>query len=87
MCIRDRVSADRIFSLLDEKNQEDPFEGDWSQPIIGKVEFRDVWFAYDADNWILKGVSSVSYTHLDVYKRQGFINAYLKASSLGQLQK
>ena len=28
------VSADRIFSLLDEKNQEDPFEGDWSQPII-----------------------------------------------------
>ncbi len=51
------VSADRIFALLDEKNQEDPFEGDWDKPIVGKVEFRDVWFAYDEDNWILKGVS------------------------------
>ena len=51
------VSADRIFSLLDEKNQEDPLAGDWDQPIVGKVEFRDVWFAYDADNWILKGVN------------------------------
>ena len=51
------VSADRIFSLLDEENQEDPFEGDWNQPITGKVEFRDVWFAYDEENWVLKGVS------------------------------
>ena len=48
------VSADRIFSLLDEENQEDPFEGDWNQPITGKVEFRDVWFAYDEENWVLK---------------------------------
>ncbi len=51
------VSADRIFALLDEKNQEDPFEGDWDKPVAGKVEFRDVWFAYDEENWILKGVS------------------------------
>lgn len=51
------VSADRIFALLDEENQEDPFAGDWDKPIVGKVEFRDVWFAYDADNWILKGVN------------------------------
>ncbi len=51
------VSADRIFSLLDEENQEEPFAGDWDKPIKGKVEFRDVWFAYDDENWVLKGVS------------------------------
>ena len=42
----------------------------------------------------LDAVRTVSYTHLDVYKRQvmdgdlnGFINAYLKAASLGTLKK
>jgi len=51
------VSADRIFALIDEKDQEDPYAGDWDKPVVGKVEFRDVWFAYNDENWILKGVS------------------------------
>ena len=25
--------------------------------VRGEIEFRDVWFAYDAENWVLKGLS------------------------------
>lgn len=52
------VSADRIFSLLgNDKNLEDPDAGDYEGVMRGEVEFRDVWFAYEGDNWILRGLS------------------------------
>ena len=53
------ASAEKIFSVLDEKpeivNPEHPVEVN----INGRIEFKDVWFAYEKDNWILKNVSFV----------------------------
>lgn len=52
------VSADRIYELLDDEGrQEDLQAGAPAQRFAGKVEFRNVWFAYDEQNWILKDVS------------------------------
>lgn len=50
------VSTDRIYELIDEPETEERdvgFVGD----IAGEIEFRDVWFAYNDENWVLKGVS------------------------------
>jgi len=53
------VSTDRIYELLDDDAQEELDEGSHHGPILGKVEFRDVWFAYQDEDWVLKGVSFV----------------------------
>ncbi len=52
------VSADRIRSLLEQKDEleqdaPDAFAGE----IRGEVEFRDVWFAYNDEDWVLRGLS------------------------------
>ncbi len=51
-------SSERLFNLLDVKpavkDLPDAIElGD----VEGKIEFKNVWFAYEEDNWILKDVS------------------------------
>ena len=52
------ASAEKIFTILDEENEiiegtrkidEDTFKGD--------IEFKNVWFAYEDEDWILKDVS------------------------------
>lgn len=53
------ASAEKIFSILDEKpeivNAENAsLKGDI---IKGKIEFRNVWFAYEKDDYILKDIS------------------------------
>ena len=52
------TSSERLFNLLDVKPEvvdaEDAIEID---SFKGKIEFRNVWFAYEKDNWILKDVS------------------------------
>lgn len=54
------VSADRIFELLDAReDQEDLETGLPVERLEGRVEFQDVWFAYNEDEWVLKGVSFV----------------------------
>lgn len=51
------VAANRIFNVLDMKD-EIPDEGNKrDEHIHGRVEFRNVWFAYSGENWILKDVS------------------------------
>jgi len=50
------ASSERIFRLLDEP-QEDPGRGATIESFRAKIEFRDVWFAYNEEEWILKGVS------------------------------
>ncbi len=50
------ASSERIFRLLDEV-QEDPGLGTTLESFKARIEFRDVWFAYDNEEWILKGVS------------------------------
>ncbi|MDQ7095344.1 ABC transporter ATP-binding protein [Desulfosporosinus sp. PR] len=52
------VSADRIFELLDqEDNLEDLEAGRALERIEGKIEFKNVWFAYNDQDWVLKGIS------------------------------
>ncbi|MBE6542257.1 MAG: ABC transporter ATP-binding protein [Ruminococcaceae bacterium] len=52
------ASAEKIFTIMDMKpeivDDEDAIELDH---IDGDIEFRDVWFAYNEDEWVLKGVS------------------------------
>ncbi len=52
------ASAEKIFSILDMTpivvDEEDAIEPD---EIKGEIEFRDVWFAYNEDEWVLQGVS------------------------------
>ncbi len=52
------TSSERLFNLLDVKpevvDKEDAIE---IESFKGKIEFRNVWFAYEKDNWILKDVS------------------------------
>lgn len=51
------VSTDRIYEILDETDIEDPEAGAHGGPVKGTVEFKDVWFAYQDEDWILKGIS------------------------------
>ena len=54
------TASERLFNLLDVKpdvvDEEDAVEIDH---IDGKIEFKNVWFAYKEDEWILKDVSFV----------------------------
>lgn len=51
------VSAERIFEVLDT-NEFTPEIGNYKpQEIKGKIEFKNVWFAYNEDNWVLRDVS------------------------------
>ena len=52
------ASAEKIFTVMDMQPEivdaEDAIE---METIRGEIEFRDVWFAYKPDEWVLKGVS------------------------------
>lgn len=52
------VSSERVFSLLDEPLASPAVEKPgWPGRAHGRIEFRNVWFAYEAEDWILKDVS------------------------------
>lgn len=52
------ASAEKIFTVLDiEPELADEPDAIEVEHIRGEIEFRDVWFAYEPDLWILKGVS------------------------------
>ena len=52
------ASAEKIFSIMDMVpevvDEPDAIE---LEEIRGEIEFKDVWFAYKPDEWVLKGVS------------------------------
>ena len=50
-----RVSAGRVFELMNEKGE--PVEEKPLKRYDGNIEFEDVSFAYEADQYVLKGVS------------------------------
>ena len=58
MLQRSFASAEKIFTIMDMVpevvDSEDAIELD---EIRGEIEFRDVWFCYKPDEWVLKGVS------------------------------
>ena len=58
MLQRSFASAEKIFSVLDIVPEivDEPDAVDLDE-IRGEIEFRDVWFRYKPDEWVLKGVS------------------------------
>ncbi|MBQ8813127.1 MAG: ABC transporter ATP-binding protein [Lachnospiraceae bacterium] len=58
MLQRSFASAEKMFTIMDMVpevvDEEDAIELD---EIKGEIEFKDVWFAYKPDEWVLKGVS------------------------------
>ncbi|HHU77930.1 MAG: ABC transporter ATP-binding protein [Caldicoprobacterales bacterium] len=52
------VSADRVYELLDQKDSlEDYDSGIQVGRLEGSIEFKNVWFAYNEGEWVLKDVS------------------------------
>lgn len=54
------ASSERIFALLDEKPEiTDPQIPESPGEIKGRIEFKNVWFAYNNEDYVLKNVSFV----------------------------
>ena len=54
------VSINKVYEILEEKENLENFEkGIVLEKIIGKIEFRNVWFSYNDKDWILKNVSFI----------------------------
>jgi|SRR5690348_15352175 ATP-binding cassette, subfamily B, multidrug efflux pump len=52
------ASSERIFKILDEPiTVQDPHQPKALDKVHGEIEFRDVWFAYNLGEWVLKGIS------------------------------
>lgn len=52
------ASSERIFNLLDTKSPvSDPSEPKNIEQVKGNIEFKNVWFAYNDDDFVLKNVS------------------------------
>ncbi|MBR2786507.1 MAG: ABC transporter ATP-binding protein [Clostridia bacterium] len=52
------TSIDKIYEILEKEELLENFDsGRRIDKIKGKIEFKNVWFAYEGENWILKDVS------------------------------
>jgi ATP-binding cassette subfamily B multidrug efflux pump len=54
------IAAERVFKVIDNPDALPPSEVDAFAPtkrMEGKVEFDDVWFAYNEENYVLKDIS------------------------------
>ncbi|WP_374166669.1 ABC transporter ATP-binding protein [Arcticibacter sp. MXS-1] len=51
------VGADRIFTVLDTRDEEDQSGTYAGERIDGSIAFEHVWFAYNDEQWVLKDIS------------------------------
>ncbi len=51
------VSSERIFQVLDQPYGDVKTGVQSAETINGTIEFRNVWFAYNEEDWVLKDVS------------------------------
>lgn len=52
------ISADRIYDIIDKNDTlEDLTSGKPLKSFSGHIEFKNVWFAYDGENWVIKDMS------------------------------
>jgi ATP-binding cassette, subfamily B, multidrug efflux pump len=51
------VSSERIFSVMEAGEQELQNGSRKAEAIQGDIEFRNVWFAYKDEDWVLRDVS------------------------------
>lgn len=58
MLQRSFAAAEKIFTIMDmEPEVVDGSDAMELSELRGEIEFRDVWFCYKPDEWVLKGVS------------------------------
>jgi len=50
-------SIDKIYEILEHEEYLEDYSGIEIKDVKGKIEFKNVWFAYEDENWILKDVS------------------------------
>ncbi len=66
------ASAEKIFTIMDiESDVVDEADAIELETIKGEIEFRDVWFAYNEGEWVLKGVSF----HINANDTVAFVGA------------
>lgn len=55
------VASERVFRLLDTPDKiaspAQPYHPGSPDRVLGRIEFRNVWFAYKDEEWVLKDVS------------------------------
>jgi len=52
------ISSERVFEVMDTVDaQEDMKSGVPAEKLRGEIEFKNVWFAYNGEDWVLKDVS------------------------------
>lgn len=54
------ASSERVFKLLDEQAtvpEHDPVHANTQPSLQGEMEFKNVWFAYNDEDWVLKDIS------------------------------
>jgi len=51
------VSSERVFKVLDTNEVIDDKGTQSAEEIRGNVDFKDIWFAYNKEEWVLKNVS------------------------------
>ncbi|MDC3260239.1 ATP-binding cassette domain-containing protein, partial [bacterium] len=49
--------SERVFRVLDDESQITQTGNDKITDVKGDISFKDVWFAYNEENWVLKGLS------------------------------
>ncbi len=54
---RSFVSLRRILEMTELETEDEIFTGTASVSFEHEIEFRDVWFAYQNEDWVLRGVS------------------------------
>lgn len=51
------VAADRIFKLIDDTDNIESSPNRIAPTFEGDIEFKNVWFAYQGEDWVLRNVS------------------------------
>jgi len=52
------AAAEKIFGILEDDAEPEPDDAKkLTLPVKGAIEFKNVWFAYDNENWVLQDVS------------------------------
>jgi ATP-binding cassette subfamily B multidrug efflux pump len=51
------AASERIFQILDAPVEEDSGAIRLTNGVRGEIEFRNVWFAYSGEDWVLRDVS------------------------------